>query len=88
MKSEPIKPRRNRLSNIAIEIHKVLRAAIEIDHPAGNIEIDKLALRKVLEARELGGGAEDVAAGTGDGAAAEEVRNKVWDAVGGDAGAG
>ena len=54
MKGESVKPHRNGLSNIAIEVHKVLRAAIEIDSQADNVEVDKLALCEVLEARELG----------------------------------
>ncbi len=51
---ESVKPDWNRLGNIAIQIDKVLRTTVDVEGPARDIEVDKLALGRVLEFGELG----------------------------------
>ena len=58
---ESIEPGRNGLGDIVVEVNKVLCAAIELNDPAGDIDVDKLALGRVLEDGELRRSTQDVA---------------------------
>lgn len=87
-KLESIEPGRNRLGDISIEISKVLCAAIELNDPAGDVEVGKLALGGVLELDELGRSAQDVAVAAVEGAAGEAGRDGDDRAVSGDGGVG
>lgn len=54
MESESTKPDLDRLGNIAIQVDKVLRTAIDIEDPARDVEVDKLTFGRILESGELG----------------------------------
>ena len=86
-KLESIEPSRNSLGLIAVEVSKVLSAAIELNDPTGNVEVGKLALGVVLELDELGRGADDVAVVV-DGATSEARGDGDSDTVGRDSGVG
>lgn len=85
-KLEAIEPSRNGLGLVAIEVDKVLSAAVELNAPAGNVEVGELALGGVLELDELGRSAEDVAVAAVNGAAGEARGDSDGNTVGGDSG--
>ena len=86
-KLESVEPSRNSLGLVSIKVSEVLSAAIELNDPAGNVEVGKLALGGVLELDKLGRGADDVAVVV-DGAAAEARGDADGDTVGSDSGVG
>lgn len=85
LERKPIEPLRLRLRLITIEINKVVRPPIKLNHPVSDVQVHKRALCAIRELDQLRRATHDSILGINR-SFVEELGDLAWDAVGGDAG--